>query len=209
LGDLNRLPTPEIAFQKYDFHRKAKVWRDGKEPTNFEKAELLQKNWFPYYEEIFDKMRKLIARGAKRILFVDHHNTASDHPAGIGREYMPAIVISNLGSRHRGSRVKSRGEVSMPAHALKYFQKKLRENIGLNAEVNQVYHGGYAIKWIMENAKIINPSVKIYGLQFEYNLGLIHNPLSRKNDLIALDLLKKKTNRAITHLAQYLKCNEI
>lgn len=209
LGDLNRLPTPETAFRKYDFHGKNRVWRDGKEPTTLEKTELLQKNWFPYYEEIFEQLRKLIARGAKRILFIDHHNTASDHPAGDGREYMPAIVISNFGSRHRGGRVKSRGETSLPAPALKFFQKILWEETGLGAELNQIYHGGYAIKWVMENAKLIDPSVKIYGLQFEYNLGLIHNPLSKKNDLIALDILRKKTNRAITRLAEYLRCDEI
>lgn len=208
LGDLNRMPTPETAFRRHDFHGKKKVWKDGCEPTNFEKAELLQRNWFPYYEEIFENLRKLIERGAKKILFIDHHNTAFDHPAGDGREYMPAIVISNFGSRHRGGRVKSRGEVSLPAHALKFFRKALFTETGLNAEINQIYHGGYAVKWVMENAKMIDPNVKIYGLQFEYNLGLIHNPLSRKNDLVALDLLRKKTNRAITQLAEYLKCDK-
>jgi len=208
LGDLNRAPTPEIAFRKTDFHRKNKIWREGKEPTNFEKAKLLQKNWFPYYEEIFEKMRKLIAHGAKRILFIDHHNTASDHPAGDGREYMPAIVISNFGSRHRGGRVKSRGDTSMPASAMTFFRRILWEEVGLSAEINQIYHGGYSVRWVMENAKLIDPSVKIYGLQFEYNLGLIHNPLSEKNDLIALKLLKKKVNRAITRLAEHLKCHQ-
>jgi len=208
LGDFNRAPTPETAFRKNDFRGKNKIWRDGKEPTNFEKADLLQKNWFPFYEEIFGKMRKLIERGAKRILFIDHHNTASDHPAGDGREYMPAIVISNFGSRHRGGRVKSRGDISMPASAMTFFRKILWKEVGLGAEINQIYHGGYAIKWVMENARLIDPSVKIYGLQFEYNLGLIHNPLSGKNDLVALELLKKKVNRSITRLAEHLKCDK-
>ncbi|MFH0833797.1 MAG: N-formylglutamate amidohydrolase [Patescibacteria group bacterium] len=208
LGDLNRLPTPETAFRKYDFHGKNKVWKEGLEPNNFEKAELLQKNWFPYYEEIFESLRKLIAQGAKKILFIDHHNTASDHPAGDGREYMPAIVISNFGSKHRAARVKSRGEISLPASAMTFLRKTLWEELELGGEINQIYHGGYAVKWVMENAKLIDPSVKIYGLQFEYNLGLIHNPLSQKNDLIALDLLRKKVNRAITRLAEYLKCDE-
>ncbi|MCF7836958.1 N-formylglutamate amidohydrolase [Candidatus Gracilibacteria bacterium] len=208
LGDLNRAPTPETAFRKYDFHGKNKVWKDGREPTNFEKAALLQRNWFPYYEEIFEKLRKLINRGAKRILFIDHHNTASDHPAGDGREYMPAIVISNFGSKHRGARVKSRGDLSLPAPAMKFFQKALWEETELGSEVNQVYHGGYSIQWIIENTKLISPGVKVYGVQFEYNLGLIHNPLSGKNDLIAMEILQRKVNRAITKLAEYLKCDK-
>jgi len=209
LGDLNRVPTPETAFRKRDFHNNNKVWKDGKEPATFEKAELLQKYWFPYYEEIFLKLRKLIDNGAKRILFIDHHNTAFDHPAGKGqREYMPAIVVSNLGSRNVGGRVKSRGDVSIPAAALKFFAKTLHEETGLSAEMNQVYHGGYSIRWVIENAQRINPNVKVYGVQFEYNLGLIHNPLSRKNDLVAMEILHKKVNRAITRLAEYLKCDK-
>lgn len=208
LGDLNRVPTPETAFRKKDFHGGNRVWRDGKEPTNFEKAELLQDNWFPYYEGIFEKLRKLIARGAKRILFVDHHNTASDHPAGDGREYMPAIVISNLGSKNTGGRVKSRGDTSIPAAALKFFQKALWEETELGSEINQVYHGGYSIRWVLENAKLIDPSVKVYGVQFEYNLGLIHNPLSGRNDMVALEILRKKVNKAITRLAEHLRCDK-
>ena len=207
LGDLNRVPTPETAFRKYDFHTKSRVWKEGREPTSLERTELLQKYWFPYYDEIFEKLRKLIANGAKRILFIDHHNTASDHPAGDGREYMPAMVISNLGSRNRGGRVRSRGDVSLPAAAMRFFQKALFEEVGLTAEINQIYHGGYAIRWVLENAQKIDPNVKVFGVQFEYNLGLIHNPLSRKNDLVALDTLKKKVNRAITRLSEHLKCD--
>ena len=207
LGDLNRVPTPESAFRKKDFHGGNRVWKEGQEPNNFEKAELLQKYWFPYYENIFEKLRKLIAGGAKRILFVDHHNTSSDHPAGEGREYMPAIVISNFGSRGRGARVHSRGETSLPASALNFFRKALWDETELGSEINQIYHGGYSVKWVMENARAIDPNVKVYGVQFEYNLGLIHNPLSGRNDMVAQEMLQKKVNRAITRLAEYLKCD--
>ncbi len=209
LGDLNREPTTEKAFRKIDFHGNNRVWKRGKELSTLEKIELLQKNWYPYYEEIFKKLRKLIGTGAKRILFIDHHNTGFDHPARKEtREYMPALVVSNLGSRNIGGRVKSRGEVSLPANALKFFQKKLFEETGLYAEINQVYHGGYSIRWVRENAKMIDPSVKVYGVQFEYNLGLIHNPLSGRKDTIAQKILRTKINRAITRLAEYLKCDK-
>ncbi len=208
LGDLNRVPTPESAFRSRDFHHGHKIWKKGKELTVLEQTELLHKNWFPYYDEIFAKMKKLIDNGAKRILFVDHHNTAFDHPAGGRQEYMPAIVISNLGSCNIGGRVSSRGDVSIPAAALKFFQKALFEEVGLMAEINQVYHGGYSIRWVTENAKKIDPKVKVFGVQFEYNLGLIHNTLSKKNDLVAMEILRKKVNRAIVQLVKHLRCDK-
>lgn len=204
LGDLNRAPTPETAFRQKDFYGN-KIWREGEEPDELEKTELLHKNWFTHYDEIEKSVRELIHRGHKKILFIDHHNTLFDHPIHGTHEYMPAIVISNYGSRNRGARIRNRGQTSAPAGAMKIFQKAIKEETGFAAEINQVYRGGYSVEWVGQIAKELDPKITVYGIQLEYNLGFIHNPLSGYNDHKALALLRDKLNKSINKFAECLK----
>jgi len=204
LGDLNRPPTADTAFQTEDFYGNS-VWKKGKELSQLEKAELLGRYWFPHYEGIVHDMHSLFDAGHKKVLFIDHHNTAVDHPLGKSREYLPSIEISNLGSRHRGAKLRSGNATSMPAAAMKVFQKALREETHLGTEVNSIFRGGYGINWVTQHGLEQHSGCKVYAVQLEYNLNLIHNPLSGRNDLQALEKLRDGINKAIDRLTDYLK----
>ncbi len=205
LGDLNRAPTPETAFREKDF-RNNTVWKPGKDLTTLEKAELLGKNWFPHYEQIIQDIHTLFEKGHKKVFFIDHHNAAVDHPLDDKHMYLPSMVISNLGSRNRGARVRSYAQAtSLPSNAMKVFQKNLKEQTGLGVEINHIYRGGYAVRWVVEHGLKNHAGCKIYAVQLEYNLNMIHNPLSGRNDMVALKILRNGINKAVNQLAEYLK----
>jgi N-formylglutamate amidohydrolase len=205
LGDLNREPRIDYVCSDKDYYGNP-VWKPNQGLTNLEKAELLGRNWFPYYENLIKDIHQLFDKGYKKVLFIDHHNTAADHPLDKNRAYIPSIVISNLGSRNRGNRVKSRGNiVSMPNKAMQFFQKSLQKNTELGTEINQVYKGGNILNWITHHALVNHEQHELYAVQLEYNLNFIYNPLSGRKDRVALAKLRDGINAAITDLAGFLK----
>ena len=204
LGDVNREPTISAAFRESDFYNTS-VWRQGQQLSEEEKKELLLRHWMPYAESVVHALHELIEAGYKKILLVDHHNTASDHPLNKKGEYIPSMVISNFGSRRRASLRRKKGLTTMPARAMKLFANELRNHIGLSCEINNVYYGGHIIQWVARHVSENHSGCTLYAVQFEYNLNYIWNPLSGKVDDAAKQKINRGFVRAVDALADFLK----
>lgn len=205
--DLNRSPDKK-AFHKYDFFKR-RVFHLGQEPKETEKEEILKKHWLPYHDNLANKIMqldKIVSRrkGPKVILVVEYHNTSGDHPLNQKHEYMPSIILSNLGAPQTGEAGKKKHHISMPSKYLSFFKTRISEQLKLNVEINKIFRGGYNTRWISRLHHKLKTKSRIYVVQVEYNLDFIFNPISKKTDRKALQIMQKGLNKALVKLYKYI-----
>jgi N-formylglutamate amidohydrolase len=194
--DQNRAPTTRKAFSTTDFYGN-KVFRKGKSFGIVEKYDLLEQYWHPYHDYILESIYELDKEGAEVILFVDYHNTANDHPINKKRDYMPSFVLSNLGTRMMGKKNKTHPRISIPSTYLRYLKKEITTRLPMTVELNVIYKGGFNMQWIADINKRKDINAKVYGIQLEYNLQFVKNPLSGRVDRKAMAIMQKALNEAI------------
>lgn len=200
--DLNRPPN-ENAFHKEDFFGR-KVFKKGKGFSTKEKKAILEKHWKPYHQELDDKILALDKEGHKIILVVEFHNTSGDHPLNTSHAYMPSLIVSNLGQSGSGNKTIENPHISIPAKHLRFFQKEIDALLPLRTEINGVFHGGYNTLWLSQAQKRLKTKAKVYSVQLEYNLDLLVNPLTKRRDRKAQEILHKALNTAVKNLYKKL-----
>jgi N-formylglutamate amidohydrolase len=202
--DFNRAPDIRYAFREKDFFGnnifvKNQLW------TQQEKESFLEKYWKVYHNEIIQSIEELDAKGENVILLVDYHNTSGDHPINERKDYMPSIVISNLGRHIDGKTDKNHPILSLPSKYMNILENQIKKELPLSVEVNGVYSGGFEVQWFRHLSGKVSPKAKLFAVQIEYNLNFIVNPLTKKIDLEALEILQKGLNTALTLMHQHLK----
>jgi N-formylglutamate amidohydrolase len=201
--DLNRAPTTRKAFRTTDFFGR-KVFRKGKAFGIYEKYDLLEMFWHPYHDSILHSIHTLDDEGADVILFVDYHNTANDHPINRHRDYMPSFVLSNLGTRMMGKKNKTHPRISIPSGYLRHLKKEITSRVPMTVELNVIYKGGYNMQWISDINKRPDIKAKVYGIQLEYNLQFVKNPLSGKVDRKAMRIMQMALNDALKKTYEHI-----
>jgi len=190
LSDFNRAPGVG-AFREKDFFGNP-IFRKNSVFTESEKREILQNNWFPYHEKIIASVQKLENEGAEKILLIDLHNTSGDHALNKKRDYMPALVLSNLGGscgRHPF--------LSFPQKNLTELCDNISQKLKIAVETNYIFHGGYEIMWFSHLPEKLAPRARLFALQIEYNSNLVANPLTRELSETALEDLYRGLDAAI------------
>ncbi|MBL4693890.1 N-formylglutamate amidohydrolase [Candidatus Gracilibacteria bacterium] len=199
--DFNRPPN-EKAFHDKDFFGN-KVFKKGEQFKKKEQKENLEKYWHPYHNKLKKKILKLDSKTKdKATLIIDFHNTSGDHPLTKQHQYMPSIVISNLGKQNTGR--SNKNHTSISAKNLQFFQNSIKQHLPLSVEINEIFHGGYNTLWFHELSHELKTKTKIYALQLEYNLDHVFNPLSKRLDNKALRTLHQGLNKAIQELFEKL-----
>ena len=194
MGDLNRGRTAKDLFRKEDFYGR-KIWKAKQSLKGGEKEELLKKYWDPFRAGIKESFMKIKEEGFKRILFIDHHNTATDHPAN-NEQYLPPINLGNFGG-YKGNFEKSK--LSSSPKIIRAFQDFLSKELPeITIETNKVYKGSSLVRFVQNEIQPEMPECEIHGIHFEYNLNLIFNPLSKEVDKVAKSKLFKGINKAIS-----------
>jgi N-formylglutamate amidohydrolase len=201
--DLNR-PPDDRAFHHKDFFKRT-VFKKGEFFSVHEQKELIEKYWIPYHFKLEKKIKKVDQKSSKPLLIVEYHNTSGDHPLNTRHEYMPAIVISNLGEKATGRKTKNSPHISMPVKYIKFLEKSIKENLKITTEINDVYHGGYNTLWLSQ----IKTKNRLYVVQVEYNLDFIHNPISQKVDLKALKIMQKGLNKSLQSLYKFITAKRL
>ncbi|MBU1018062.1 N-formylglutamate amidohydrolase [Patescibacteria group bacterium] len=191
--DMNRAPNTEYSFREFDFYGQ-KVFEDDRELTVNEKENLLMQYWYPFHQEIVHSIQELDKDGAEVILLVDYHNTAGDHALNSNNDYMTSMIFSNLGSEDA---YENQEGLSIPYDYLFELQNFIDEGIGISAEINRIYKGGYNLYWYTHLKNILNLNAKIYAIQIEYNLDYVFNPISQTFDRKALGLIQESLNRGL------------
>ncbi|MBN2096610.1 N-formylglutamate amidohydrolase [Candidatus Peregrinibacteria bacterium] len=202
--DMNRAPNAQDAFREFDFYGK-RVFNDGKEFTLNEKENLLMQYWYPFHQEIVHSIQGLDEEGAEVILLVDYHNTAGDHALNINNDYMASMILSNLGSEDA---YENQEGVSIPYNYLFELQDFIGEALGISAEINRIYHGGYNLYWYTHLKNILNLKAKIYAIQIEYNLDYVFNPISKIFDRKALEIMQKTLNEGLASMYENILVQE-
>ncbi len=194
IGDINRIccdlsfgESPARPRRTTDFYGN-KLFLTGKSLTNKEYAAFLSKYAESYREAILTAISKLQAEGHKKVLVIDHHNTAGDHPVGATGQYMPMLTVCNGGTT---------GKTSCPTEYLQTFTQSFEKSFGYPAEINKVYKIGHTIQWLAKSVQKEFPDMELHGFLLEYNLNIIHNSVTRSNDLRAIEKLHKSINKAI------------
>ncbi|MDA1079520.1 MAG: N-formylglutamate amidohydrolase [bacterium] len=194
VGNINRIccdlsfgESPMRLSRKTDFYGN-NLYLPGKSLTREELANYLEKYAKPYRESITAAVRELQAAGHKKILVIDHHNTAGDHPVGRTGRYMPMLTVCN----GEGS-----GNISCPTGYLQTFARTFKESFGYPAEINDIYSMGHTIRWLVESVQKEFSDIQIHGFLLEYNLNIIHNSVTKKNDLHAKEILLNSINSGI------------
>ncbi len=200
--DLNRPPNKD-AFHHKDFFKRT-VFKPKQFFSKKEQTELIEKYWTPYHNKLEKKIMKIDSRAKNPLLVIEYHNTSGDHPLNTRHEYMPSIVLSNLGEPITGKKSKKYPHISMPAKYLKFLEKEIRSNLSVTTEVNEVYHGGYNTKWLSS----LETKNKLYVVQIEYNLDFIHNPISKRIDWQALKIMQQGLNKSIQSLYNFIKASK-
>jgi N-formylglutamate amidohydrolase len=198
LGDLNRDRNAEDIFKGNDFYGR-KIWKDDKGLVAQEKEELLKEFWDPFRNSIRESFSEMKKAGFKKILFIDHHNTATDHPANHGL-YLPPINLGNYGDSEGNL-----NEVSLSAspEIMKAFQASLLAELPeLTIEMNTVYKGSSLVRFIRDEIQPEFPNFEIHSILLEYNLNFIFNPLSKKVDEDAKNKLVEGVNKSIHSLVE-------
>ena len=194
LGDFNRDRKADDIFRETDFYGRT-IWKENQKLTSSEKKELLKEQWDVYRKNLEKSFEKIAKAGHKKVLFIDHHNTATDHPANKG-QYLPPIVLGNFGKSQTT-------ETTSSKKIIEKFQEYLEEFLpSINTEINKVYQGGDLIRFVNE---VISPkysNIQIEAIILEYNLNLIFNPLSKRIDRHAKKKLTKGINQAIEKLVK-------
>jgi len=189
--DLSLGTPPARPFRTHDYYG-APIYKEGKEFTQEERQHFLNHYIKPFRENIINAISDLVKKGYKKILFVDHHNTAGEHTVGKTGKYMPVITICNGGE----------DILSCPFEFLETFKESFEDKLNLPAEINYVYSMSHTITWLLDAVRPQFPDIDLYGLFLEYNLSFIHNPISKNNDLIAMESIHKAINSGIDAIFQ-------
>lgn len=198
LGDLNRDRNAKDMFKENDFYGR-KIWKSKEELTNKEEKEILKQFWDPFRNAITRSFKEIKKGGFRKILFIDHHNTAIDHPANKG-QYLPPINLGNFGDNSGDLAQKP---LSSSPEIINAFQKFLRKELPqLTIEMNTVYEGSSLVRFIRDKIKPEFPECEIHAIHLEYNLNLIFNPLSKSVDNAAKNRLHQGINRGIFSLME-------
>jgi hypothetical protein len=198
LGDLNRGREAEDLFRSKDFYGR-QIWKDNQELRKEEEEEMLKQFWDPFRAAIRESFEEIKKEGFKKILFIDHHNTAVDHPAKLG-QYLPPINLGNFGN-NTGDFKKC--PLSSSPESIRAFQKSLKKELPeLDVEMNAVYEGSSLLCFIRDEIQPEFPECEIDAILLEYNLNLIFNPLSKNVDNVAKDKLHEGMNNAIASLIE-------
>ncbi|MBU1992661.1 MAG: N-formylglutamate amidohydrolase [Patescibacteria group bacterium] len=196
LGDLSRDRDAKDIFRRNDFYGR-KIWKDKKGLTNKEKEAALKQYWDPFRSAIKKSFEKMKKEGFKKILFIDHHNTATDHPANYG-QYLPPLNLGNYGD-DTGSFTQK--PLSSSPEIISAFQVFLKEEFpGITVEINTVYEGSALVRFIRDEIQPEFPNCEIHAIHLEYNVNLIFNSLSNRIDDAAKNKLHKGINRGIYKL---------
>jgi len=195
LGDLNRDRNAKDIFRKKDFYNR-NIWKSGKNLTIIEKKKLLNCFWDSFRNSILESFKKASLQKISEILFIDHHNTAIDHPANF-EEYLPPIVLGNFGEINTGKKI-SKKKLSATPQIIQKLKKILQKNFPeLTIELNKTYSGSSIVRFIRDEIMPKFPNIKINALILEYNLNFIFNPLSQRVDKIALKKITKGFNKSL------------
>ncbi|MFC1615553.1 N-formylglutamate amidohydrolase [Patescibacteria group bacterium] len=198
LGDLCRDGNDKNIFRKKDFYGRT-IWKNKVALTTKEKKETLKKYWDPFRNAIRRSFKEIEKEGFKKILFIDHHNTAIDHPANKG-QYLPPINLGNYGN-NTGEFVQK--SLSSSPEIITAFQGFLKKELPeLTIEMNSVYEGSSLIRFIQDTIKPEFPEYEIHGIHLEYNLNLIFNPISKRTDDAAKNKLHEGINKSISSLIE-------
>ncbi len=191
--DMNRAPNPRDAFREFDFYTN-KAFKDGQEFSVNEKENLLMQYWYPFHREVVHSIRELDDDGAELILLVDYHNTAGDHALNSNNDYMTSMILSNLGSEDA---YENQEGISIPYNYLFELQDFIDDRLGISAEINRIYRGGYNLYWYTHLKNILNLNAKIYAMQIEYNLDYVFDPVEQTLDRQALSLIQEVLNEGL------------
>lgn len=202
LGDLNQSPD-KFAFREEDFYGN-QIFHENSQFTKSEQQKLLKENWFPYHAEIIKSVQELDQAGAEKILLVDFHSTAGDHPLGKNRDYMPEIDISNLSKGMLGKPWRHPHFATFPTKNLERFKNDLAESLGICVEANDVFFGGYELMWFSYLQGKLEIQAKLFALQIEYNLDLIVNPVTFDANEKALEKIYGGLDQALSRAYQGL-----
>ena len=194
--DLNRAPNTNDAFREFDFFGR-KVFKDGQEFTAEEKEDLLKQYWYPFHQEITESIKRLDDGKNEVILLIDYHNTAGGHALNGNNDYMPSMILSNLGSEEAGDNSE---EISIPYEYLFDLQNFISDRLGISVEINRIYRGGYNLYWYTHLRDVLDIKAKIYAIQIEYNLDYVYNPISRTFDKKALQTMQTALNEGIVSM---------
>jgi hypothetical protein len=182
-------------FREKDFYGRT-IFKPGQEFTSEERAAILAQHAKDYRDQIAQSVEKLVAEGQKDILVVDHHNTAGDHPVHHNKAYMPVVTFCNGGLQDTGEQTDD--EVfSASAQHLMTMKRVFEEQTSIPAEINTIYRQSHTLRWVMNDIAPLYEGVRIHGIFIEYNLSMIHNPISKQNDLHALEKLRTAFNAGI------------
>lgn len=179
LGDLDRDRTAADIFREMDFYGR-KIWKSKKNLSTDEKEELLKFFWDPFRRGILESFEAAEKAGFRKILFIDHHNTAVDHPANRG-EYSSPIVIGNFGAPETAEYIDA--ELSATPEIVRAFCTALEDQFPeLSVECNKVYRGSSIVRFVRDEIRPKFPDLEIHAIVLEYNLNFIFNPLTEKID---------------------------
>lgn len=196
--DLNRSMTAKDLFREEDFYGRT-IWKDGESLSDAEKEKLVKKYWAPFRASIRATFASLVASGCKKILFIDHHNTAVDHPANHG-QYLPPINLGNFGDEDGES---EKGNATTSPEVINDFASLLEAQFpGVTVEVNKVYKGSSLVRFAHREIGAEFPDCDIQAIHLEYNLNLIFNPISKRVDDVAKKILRDGINQGLKLLIE-------
>lgn len=196
LCDVSHGPRPVKPFRDRSFYGKP-IFKPGQEFSKEERAKFLQQHAKVYRRKIRTAVESLVNSGEKKIVLIDHHNTASEHPVGATGDYMPLITFGNGGVHDTGKEADDDEVYSCPAEVLKTMQKVFKKQTTFPAEINHIYRQSHTIRWLMNDVAPQYADVEFYGIFIEYDLSFIHNPLSRYNDEKAKHVLHTAINACV------------
>ena len=194
--DLNRAPDPTDCFHTKDFFGRS-VFKPGKGLSQAEKKQLIRDHWYPFHEAVEQSIVELDKTDPGVILVVDYHNTSGDHPLGADKRYMPGFILSDLDGTVDANTGKVVNGKLLPKKYLKKLKENLEDQIHIPVETNEIYHGGFDMKWYLSLKERLNLKSKLYAVQIEYNLDFIVNPITQKLDKKALSTMQKALNKAL------------
>jgi len=202
-GKVNRILC-DVSFGEHnnkirdkDFYGN-KIFKSGKEFTAKERTQFRKDFAGGYRQRIINAFRRAHELGFKEVLFVDHHNTASEHPVNKSGAYMPSLIVSNGGKRFSGAKSAQNDEkLSCPAEFLHTFKDAFDTRMNFRAEINYIYTMSHTIRWIMKDVAPQFNGMKIYCIFLEYDLNLIHNPITKRNDHLAKAMLRDAINTSL------------
>jgi N-formylglutamate amidohydrolase len=196
IGESNRLvqdpARPHMTHDMYHTHTfyGQKIYKDSCEFTEAERAQYREKYAASYIRRLDKAVQELVDRGEKKILVIDHHNTAGDHRVGQTGQYMPVITFCS-------SLDESVGVSAAPEEMVKNMQRAFTDKTGLSAEINHVYSSSNISRYVRDTLAGRHEDVQINCVFIEYNLSLIHNPLTRKSDTEAILKMRDAINASI------------